>query len=235
MWEVSGWSQTIDRLFVRAAGVKHSGRGESRWELITCETRGPTRGQLMMRLCAMLKSVCGKAPWPSASMGWLPTAVSKSITPSTDFRLVYLECMELACQTSALAIKHAMVTIALPCVSATRIGNNHKCQKRERMEKESCAKSSGKMIGLAAPLQGPRQLHLLLPLLGAGELMRLWPPLAPSVDPFPCIIHPLLPPTLENVSCLCQNNICAPASLCVIDKPANSSPDPRGLWVKTPH
>ncbi|KAL0604268.1 hypothetical protein AAY473_026266 [Plecturocebus cupreus] len=161
--------------------------------------------------------------------------VSKSITSSTDFRLVYLECMELACQTSALAIKHAMVTIALPCVSATRIGNNHKCQKRERMEKESCAKSSGKMTGLAAPLQGPRQLHLLLPLLGAGELMPLWPPVAPSVDPFPCIIHPLLPPTLENVPCLCQNNICAPASLRVMDKPASSSPDPGGLWVKTPH
>ena len=66
--------------------------------------------------------------------------------------VVYLECKELACQTSALAIKHAMVTIALRRVSATRIGNNHKCQKRERMEKESCAKPSGGMVGLAALL-----------------------------------------------------------------------------------
>ena len=94
----------------------------------------------------------GKSPGPSASTGWIPIAVSKSITPSTDFRLVYLECKELACQTSALAIKHAMVTIALPRISATRIGNNHKCQKRERMEKESCAKPSGGMVGLAALL-----------------------------------------------------------------------------------
>ena len=94
----------------------------------------------------------GKAPVPSASMGWLPITVSKSIMPSTDFCLVHLECKELSCQTSALAIKHAMVTIALPCVSATRIGNNHKCQKRERMEKESCAKPSSGMVGLAALL-----------------------------------------------------------------------------------
>lgn len=82
---------------------------------------------------------------------------------------------------------------------------------------------------------GSRQLHLLLPLLGAGELMRLWPLLAPSVAPSPCIIHPLLLPTLENAPCLCQNNICAPASLCVIDKPANRVPDRGALWVKTPH
>ena len=68
----------------------------------------------------------------------------------------------------------------------------------------------------------PRQLHLLLPLLEAGELMLLWPPLAPSVDPSPCIIiH--LQPVLENVLCLCQNNVCTPASLCVIDKPNKSS------------
>lgn len=154
--------------------------------------------------------------WAQRGTDWLPIAVSKSITPSTAFCLVYLECMELACQTSALAIKHAMVTIALPCVSATRIGNNHKCQKWERMEKESCAKPRGGMMG-------PRQLHLLLPLLEAGELMRLWPPLAPSVGPSPCIIHPLLQLTLEKAHCLCQNNICAPASLCVIHKPTNSS------------
>lgn len=130
-----------------AAGAQHGRRGESRWELITCEARGATRGQLMMRPCAVLERGCGKVPWPGAGTGWLPTAVSKSITPSTDFRLVYLECKELACQTSALAIKHAMVTIALPCVSATRIGNNHKCQKRERMEKESCAKPAARWLG----------------------------------------------------------------------------------------
>lgn len=130
---------------------------------------GPTRGQLMMRPCAVLERVCGKVPGPSAGMGWLPIAVSKSITLSTNFRLVYLECMELACQTSALAIKYAMVTIALLCVSATRIGNNHKCQKRERMERESCAKPSGRMIGLAAPLWGPASCTFCCPCWGQGN------------------------------------------------------------------
>lgn len=122
----------------------------------------------MMRPCAVLERVCGKVPGPSAGMGWLPIAVSKSITPSTNFRLVYLECMELACQTSALAIKYAMVTIALLCVSATRIGNNHKCQKRERMERESCAKPSGRMIGLAAPLWAPPAAPSAAPVGGKG-------------------------------------------------------------------
>lgn len=107
--------------------------------------------------------------WPSAGTGGLPTAASKSITPSTDFRLVCLEGTEPACQTSALAIKHAMVTIALPGVSATRIGNNHKCQKRERMERESWAKPSGKMIGLAAPLRGPASCTFCCPCWGQGN------------------------------------------------------------------
>ena len=104
---------------------------------------------------------------------------------------------------------------------------------RKNRERELC-KTQWQDDWAGGSTLGPRQLHLLLPLLGAGELMQLWPPLAPSVDPSPWIIHPLLRPTLENVSCLCQNTICATVSLCVIDKPANSSPAPGALWVKTP-
>lgn len=127
---------------------------------------GPARGQFLMRLCVTFKYM---VPWPSTGTGGLPAAASKSITPSTDFRLVCLECMELACQTSALTIKHAMVTIALPGVSATRIGNNHKCQKRERMERESWAKPSGEMTGLAAPLRGPANYTFCRPCWGQGD------------------------------------------------------------------
>lgn len=130
--------------------------------------QGAYTGSAPDEAVCMLKRGCDKVPWPCAGTGWLPIAVSKSITPSTDFRLVYLECMEFACQTSALAIKHAMVTIALPCVSATRVGNNHKCQKRERMGKESCATSSGKRIGLAAPLWGPASCTFCCPAGGRG-------------------------------------------------------------------
>lgn len=135
-------------------------------------------------------------------------SVGKSITPSTDSRPVYLEYMELACQTSALAISHAMVTSALPRVSTTRIGNNHKCQDRERMGRQSRLAYSVKTIGWQLAL-GPRQLRLLPPPLGTGELMWHRPPLAPSVDLLACIIHPLLPQTLENGSRGCQNSICA--------------------------
>lgn len=79
--------------------------GAEQWsfpDAMVCGVRGPGVGAL--------------APHGHGMVSHLPMAVSKSITPSTDFHLVYLECMELACQTSALAIKHAMVTIALPCV-----------------------------------------------------------------------------------------------------------------------
>lgn len=98
--------------------------------------------------------------WAQRGTGWLPIAVSKSITPSTAFCLVYLECMELACQTSALAIKYAMVTIALPCVSATRIGNNHKCQKMGKNGEGKLCKTQGRDDGAppaappAAPVRG---------------------------------------------------------------------------------
>jgi hypothetical protein len=101
-------------------------------------------------------------------MGWLPTAVSKSITPSTDFRLVYLECMVLPCQTSALAIKHAMVTIAL-CASAPPglvIITSVKTEKE--WGRKAVQKSSGKMIGLEHQ-SAARQLRLLLPCWGQGS------------------------------------------------------------------
>lgn len=210
-----------------AAGVEHGRRGESRWESIMCEVRGACKESAHEAACHVRESTWLWCPGPAP-------AASKSITLSTNFRLVYLECMGLACQTSALSAKHAMVTIAPPASAApglviiTSVKNEKECRRKavQNQRQDDWAGS---------PTPGPRQLHLLLPLLGAGEWMQFWPSLAPSVDPAPFIIHPVLRSTLEKAPCLCQNNICAPASLCVVDKPANSSPGPGALWVKTPH
>lgn len=130
---------------------------------------GPTRGRLVMKPRCGVRECVGRCPRPAQCRHGLASHRSQQINYALHrLRLVYLECMEFACQTSALAIKHAMVTIALPCVSATRIGNNHKCQKRERMEKESCAKPSGGMIGLAAPLGAPPAAPSAAPVGGRG-------------------------------------------------------------------
>lgn len=158
-------------------------------------------------------------------MGWLPTAVGKSIMPSTDFRLVYLECMVLPCQTSALAIKHAMVTIALRASAPPGLVIITSVKTEKEWGKKAVQKSSGKMIGLEHQAAA-RQLRLLLPCWGAGELIQLWPPFAPSVDLSACITHSsTASPDIGKYAQPCQCNICASAPLCMMNKPAKSSPD----------
>lgn len=93
------------------------------------------------------------------------------------------------------------------------------------MGKESCAKIQRQDDWTGAPVCGSPAAPSAA-LLGAGELIRPWPPFAPSVDLSACIIHSsTASPDIGKYARPCQRNICAPAPLCMMNKPAKSSPD----------
>lgn len=132
--------------------------------------------------------------------------------------------MVFPCQTSALAIKHAMVTIALRASAPPGLVIITSVKTEKEWRRKAVQKSSRKMIGLEHRLQLAAAPSAAL--LGAGELIRLWPPFAPSVGPSPCIIHSsTASPDIGKYAQSCQRNICAPAPLCMMNKPAKSSPD----------
>lgn len=90
---------------------------------------------------------------------------------------------EPACQTSALAMRHAMATTALPRVSAARIGNNRKCQKRERMGEGKLCAAQRRADALAAVLRAA-SCAFCRPRWGQGTDAAP-ASAAPSADPAP--------------------------------------------------